>query len=78
LAALVAGALLAAPLLGALGAVDEADAGRKVGSAKLLCDALPETLAVEATEVSVVEGFKRGSRAPGGRVSAREEGTAAR
>ena len=37
-----------------------------------------ETIAVEATEVSVVAGFKRGRRAPGGRVSAREEGTAAR
>jgi hypothetical protein len=73
--ALVTGALLAVLLLDVLVAV--AVTGRKAGSMKLLSDA-PETLAVAATEVSVVAGFKRGRRAPGGRVSAREEGTAAR
>jgi hypothetical protein len=73
--ALVTGALLAVLLLDVLVAV--AVTGRKAGSKKLLSDAL-ETLAVAATEVSVVAGFKRGRRAPGGRVSAREEGTAAR
>jgi hypothetical protein len=73
--AIVTGALLAVLLLDVLVAV--AVTGRKAGSMKLLSDA-PETLAVAATEVSVVAGFKRGRRAPGGRVSAREEGTAAR
>jgi uncharacterized membrane protein YfcA len=70
---LVTGAFLAVVLLGVLVTV----AGRKAGIKKLLSDAR-ETLAVAATEVSVVAGFKRGRRAPGGRVSAREEGTAAR
>jgi hypothetical protein len=73
--ALVTGALLAVVLLDVL--VTVAVTGRKAGIKKLLSDAR-ETLAVAATEVSVVAGFKRGRRAPGGRVSAREEGTAAR
>ena len=73
--ALFTGALLAVLLLDVL--VTVAVTGRKAGSKKLLSDAR-ETLAVAATEVSVVAGFKRGRRAPGGRVSAREEGTAAR
>jgi hypothetical protein len=72
---LVTVALLAVLLLDVL--VTVAVTGRKAGSMKLLSDAR-ETLAVAATEVSVVAGFKRGRRAPGGRVSAREEGTAAR
>ena len=73
--ALVTGALLAVLLLDVLVAV--AVTGRKAGSKKLLSDAL-ETLAVAATEVSVVAGFRGGGGRPEGGYQRGREGTAAR